>query len=221
MSVHTGTASPDANTPVRIEVWSDYVCPFCVLAEPVLDEVREVYGHEVEIEWRAYELRPDPVPTLDPDGEYLHTIWARSVYPMAEQRGMTLRLPPVQPRSRLAHEAERFARAEGHGDAMRSALFRAFFEDGRDIGRIDVLVDIAREVGVDADGLRRALDDGTHAEAVIEDRKLAEEIGIHGVPAMLVAREGAPLSEAVLVSGAQPFDMLRRAIETAREPSPH
>lgn len=208
----------DANAPLRIEVWSDYVCPFCVLEEPVLDQVREVYGDGVEIEWRAYELRPDPVPTLDPDGEYLHSIWARAVYPMAEQRGMPLRLPPVQPRSRLAHEAERFARAAGHGDAMRRALFRAFFEDGRDIGRVDELVDIARGVGVDGDALRDALERGEYAGAVVADRRMAEEIGIQGVPAMLVAREGAPLSQAVLVSGAQPFETLRRAIETARDP---
>lgn len=203
---------------MRIEVWSDYVCPFCVLEEPVLDQVREAYGADVEIEWRAYELRPEPVPTLDPDGEYLHSIWARAVYPMAEQRGMPLRLPPVQPRSRLAHEAERFARAAGLGDPMRRALFRAFFEDGRDIGCIEVLMDIAREVGVDADGLRHALDRGEYTDAVVDDRRLAEEIGIHGVPALLVARDGAPLSQAVLVSGAQPFDTVRRAIETAREP---
>ncbi|MFC0679689.1 DsbA family protein [Lysobacter korlensis] len=220
MSTQTDSVAAGANAPVRIEVWSDYVCPFCVLEEPVLDQVREVYGDDVEIEWRAYELRPDPVPTLDPDGDYLHSIWARAVYPMADQRGMTLRLPPVQPRSRLAHEAERFAREAGHGDAMRRALFRAFFEDGRDIGRLEVLEDIAREVGLDADALRHALDEGTHAGAVVADRRMAEEIGIHGVPAMLVARDGAPLSEAVLVSGAQPFETLRKAIETARDPSP-
>jgi predicted DsbA family dithiol-disulfide isomerase len=58
---------------VRITVWSDYVCPFCYLEEPVLDRIREEYGERVEVEWRVFKLRPEPVPTLDPDGEYLHS----------------------------------------------------------------------------------------------------------------------------------------------------
>ncbi|MDQ3309649.1 MAG: DsbA family protein, partial [Gemmatimonadota bacterium] len=64
-----------ANDQVRITVWSDYVCPFCYLEEPVLDRIREEYGNRLEVEWKAFELRPDPVPTLDPAGEYLRTTW--------------------------------------------------------------------------------------------------------------------------------------------------
>ena len=60
---------------------------------------------EVEIIWRAFELRPEPVPTLDPKGDYLERVWGSSVYPLAERLGMTMKLPPLQPRSRLAHEA--------------------------------------------------------------------------------------------------------------------
>ena len=89
---------------VRLLVWSDYVCPFCYLEVPVLDAVREHYGDRVVLDWRAFELRPEPEPTLDPDGAYLHRAWGQSVYPLAEQRGMTLRLPPVQPRSRKAFQ---------------------------------------------------------------------------------------------------------------------
>jgi predicted DsbA family dithiol-disulfide isomerase len=203
-------------TPVEIHVWSDYVCPFCMLEEPVLDEVAATYGDDVAIRWRAYELRPDPVPTLEPDGEYLRTTWARAVYPMAEQRDLPLRLPPVQPRSRLAHEAERFAREHGHGDAMRRALFRAFFVDGRDIGDVDVLLEVARGAGVDADGLRTALDTGRYTDAVHADQLEAGSIGIHGVPAMLIGRAGAPVSQSLLVSGAQPFEAVRSAIESLR-----
>ena len=79
----------------------------------------------VRVEWRAFELRPDPVPTLDPDGAYLHRVWNQSVYPMARERGLTLRLPPVQPRSRKAHEATAFARSAGRADATAEALFGA------------------------------------------------------------------------------------------------
>ncbi len=87
----------------------------------------------LEIVWRAFELRPDPVPTLDPNGEYLHRVWNSSVYPMAENLGMTMKLPPVQPRSRLAHGAAQWARSEGRFEEMNAEIFRAFFERGEDI----------------------------------------------------------------------------------------
>ncbi len=76
---------------IAIDIWSDYVCPFCYLELPLIDRLKEEFGAQLNITWRAFELRPDPVPTLDPNGEYLHDIWGRSVYPMAEQRRMTLR----------------------------------------------------------------------------------------------------------------------------------
>jgi predicted DsbA family dithiol-disulfide isomerase len=110
----------------RITVFSDYVCPFCYLEEPDLARVRERFGDMVGVDWRAYELRPDPIPTLDPDGEYQHRVWNASVYPMARSLGMTLRLPPVQPRSRKALEAAEFARERSRQGAMHNALFRGF-----------------------------------------------------------------------------------------------
>ena len=79
-------ATPDAA--LRIDVWSDYVCPFCYLELPVLEAVAAEFGGAVQVHWRAFELRPDPVPTLDPAGEYLRTTWDRAVYPMAAERGI-------------------------------------------------------------------------------------------------------------------------------------
>jgi predicted DsbA family dithiol-disulfide isomerase len=202
------------HTEFRIDVWSDFVCPFCVLEEPVLDALKDEHGDRLEIAWRAYELRPDPVPTLDPDGAYLHDIWGRAVYPMAADRGMPLRLPPVQPRSRLAHEAARHATLQGRGDAMRRAVFRAFFEDGRDIGDIDVLVELGATQGLDAAALRDALERGTHTAAVLDDEREAQALGLRGVPALLVRRIDGD-APAVLVSGAQPLDVLRQALMQA------
>lgn len=106
---------------IQITVWSDYVCPFCYLEEPVLTRIRQDYGETVDLQWRAFELRPAPAPTLDPNGEYLRTVWDQAVYPMARQRGMTLRLPPVQPRSRRAFELAEFARANGRFDDVHRA----------------------------------------------------------------------------------------------------
>jgi predicted DsbA family dithiol-disulfide isomerase len=200
---------------VRITVWSDYVCPFCYLEEPVLEQIREEFGDQVEIEWRAFELRPEPVPTLDPDGEYLHTTWNASVYPMAERRGMTLRLPPVQPRSRKALEAAEFAREQGRFEEMHHALFRAFFEDGRDLDDLEALLDVGSGAGLDRDRLHAALEQGRYTNRVLQDERLAQEVGISGVPALLVGPADAPLEEAEMVMGAQPYERVRAAVERA------
>lgn len=201
---------------VRITVFSDYVCPFCYLEEPDLVRVREAYGDRVEVDWRAYELRPDPVPTLDPDGEYLHRVWNASVYPMARSLGMTLRLPPVQPRSRKALEAAEFAREKGVYDRMHTALFRAFFEEGRDIGEVEVLLEVGDSADLDTEELRTALEEGRYTEKVIGDEELARKLGVDSVPTMFVARDGAPLSLGERITGAQPYGgRIEAAVERA------
>lgn len=196
-----------------IDVWSDYVCPFCYLEEPVLDRLARESDHKIEINWRAFELRPEPVPTLDPRGEYLTDIWERAVYPMAHDRGMNLQLPPIQPRSRLALEAAEFAKANSEFAQMHSAIFKAFFEEGRDIGDLETIVQIGQSIEVDTDALRKALVRGEFRARVLENERLAMRLGISGVPAILIRREGEPIESAVHVSGAQPYEQLRAALE--------
>lgn len=200
-------------SPVRILVWSDYVCPFCYLELPVLDEIEREFGEQVQIEWRAFELRPEPVPTLDPDGEYLHRVWGQSVYPMAAERSLTLRLPPVQPRSRKAFEAAALARDAGQFDPMHRALFRAFFEDGRDLADPMVLLDVGQSVGLDEGALQEGLQSDRYTSEVRESQRQAQELGISGVPALVVA--GA--DQAYLLSGAQPLETVRRVVMKAAD----
>ncbi len=192
-----------AKAGARVTIFSDYVCPFCYLEEPDLARVREEYGEAVEVGWRAYELRPDPIPTLDPDGEYLHRVWNASVYPMAKSLGMTLRLPPVQPRSRKALEAAEYAREEGKFDEMHTALFRAFFEDGKDIGTEETLLEVGASVGLDRDKLRAALEEKRYRDKVLDDEHLARRLGVGSVPTMLVGLAGEPLQNAEMITGAQ------------------
>lgn len=68
-----------------MKVWIDFVCPFCLLAESVIQKAIE--GVDVDIQWMPFELREYPTPTLRPEDEYLPSIWRRSVYPMAELLG--------------------------------------------------------------------------------------------------------------------------------------
>ncbi len=209
------------NGRVRITVFSDYVCPFCYLEEPDLARVREGYGAEVEVDWRAYELRPHPIPTLDPDGDYLHRVWNASVYPMARSLGMTLLLPPVQPRSRKAHEAAEYAREEGRFEEMHFALFKAFFEDGKDIGDEEVLLEICESVGLRCEGLRVALREDRYAQKVISDEELSRRLGVTSVPTMFVGLAGEPLEEGEAISGAQHYGgRLESAIERALSRAP-
>ena len=93
----------------------------------------------VELIWRAFELRPEPVPLPEPKGEYLQRVWSTSVYPLAESLRVTMKMPPVKPRSRLTHEASHWARAQGRFEDYHDEIFRAYFERGEDIGEMDVL----------------------------------------------------------------------------------
>jgi len=201
---------------ICIRVWSDYVCPFCYLEEPILDRLQQAYPEQVKIEWRAFELRPDPVPTLEPNGEYLRTAWQHSVYPMAENRGMTLRLPPVQPRSRKALEAAEFARTKKRFATMHHALFEGFFAEGLDIGDLNVLLNIGTQVGLNREELRIALETNQFTPQVLEDETLAHQLGITGVPTMLIGFCDQPLERAVRVSGAQSEELLQAAVERVR-----
>ena len=162
----------------------------------------------IEIIWRAFELRPEPVPTLPPGGEYLHRVWNSSVYPMAESLGITMKLPPVQPRSRLAHEAAQWARMQGEFEAMNAEIFRAFFERGENIGETEVLISLAAKLDLEIDSLRQALEDKKFETSVVADEREAEIIGLSGVPAFVANRKYA-------LSGVQPLKNLRMLVRRA------
>jgi predicted DsbA family dithiol-disulfide isomerase len=179
------------------------------LAEPA---VHELAGIEpgVEIVWRAFELRPEPVPTLDPKGDYLERVWQSSVYPMAERLGMKMVLPPLQPRTRLAHEAAHWARSQGRFDDYHAEIFRAFFERGQDISDKDVLVKFALELGLPGDSLKLALETNEFQPSVLEDEQEAAALGVSGVPAFVANRNAA-------LSGVQPVENLKQLVEHVRE----
>jgi predicted DsbA family dithiol-disulfide isomerase len=200
------------NPKVTIDIWGDYVCPFCYLEMPITDRLQTHFEEDILIEWHAFELRPDPVPSLNPDGEYLHRVWGESVYPMAEDRGLKLKLPPVQPRSRKAFEATAFARDQDMATLMHRAIFHSFFAEGRNIGSIDVLVDIGSNLGLDADQLQAALVGNLHTARVLKDEAMAEQLGITAVPTMLIRRADEPIENAARVSGAVAYEPIHDVV---------
>ncbi|MDQ3750194.1 MAG: DsbA family protein [Acidobacteriota bacterium] len=177
------------------------------MAEPAIHELAKSEP-TVEIVWRAFELRPDPVPTLPPNGEYLLRVWNSSVYPMAESLGIKMKLPPAQPRSRLAHEAAHWARTQGKFEAMNAVIFRAFFERGENIGEVEVLVSLASKLDLEIDSLCGALESREFEKSVIADEQEAEMLGLSGVPAFVANRKFA-------LSGVQSFESLKILVERA------
>lgn len=127
---------------------------------------------------------------------------------MAESMGIPIKLPPVQPRSRLAHEAAHWARTLGKFEAINAEIFRAFFERGENIGEIEVLVSLASKLDLEIDSLRRALESREFEKSIITDEREAEQLGLSGVPAFVANRKFA-------LSGVQPFENLKMLVERA------
>jgi predicted DsbA family dithiol-disulfide isomerase len=136
-----------------------------------------------------FELRPEPHPTLRPEGEYLQRAWQQSVYPIARRMGVPIQLPPIspQPHSHLAFEGFQYAKEHGTGNEYNRRVLEAFFVEGRDIGDVGVLTEVAGEVGLDktefTEALRSRKYRDTHQRAL---RHSYEEAGVTGVPMFVI-----------------------------------
>ncbi len=172
---------------VKIKVYSDYVCPFCFLAEQPLEAA--IKGKDVEVEWMPYELRPFPTETLKPEGSYLQSTWRQSVYPMAERMGVNIVLPKVspQPYTHLAFEGYQYAKENGKGNEYNKRILKAFFQEEQDIGDINILTKLAGEVNLNTDEYRSALETRkyreTHQKALQHAYKEAD---ISAVPTFII-----------------------------------
>ena len=174
---------------LKVQVFSDYVCPFCFLAEGPLNEAVKRVGDAVEVEWMPFELRPYPMPTLKPEGDYLKTNWRDSGYPMAERLGVPIILPRVspQPYTRLAFEGALEARAQGKVDVYNHRMFTAFFQDELDIGNADVLSGCAKEIGLDEKKFRAALNNRSHSYTCEEQLQIGRDVlEINSVPTFVI-----------------------------------
>jgi len=156
-----------------------------------------------------FELHPAPTPTRRPEDNYLQTAWKERIYPMAEKLGVYMKLPTVSPYpyTNLAFQGLEFAKDHGKADEYNDAVFRAFFQQSRDIGRIDVLADIAKEVGLDPEQFRAALEQGTYRDRVQQLLRTAyEQVGVTAVPTMIIGRQR--------LEGLYPAETMRQVIES-------
>jgi len=195
--------------PVRLEVWSDYLCPWCHLADHRLGLLAESFGPDLELTFKSYLLRPRPGERdLEKFMRYTQG-WMR---PAGEPDAPAFRVwettegPPSH--SVPAHLVAKAAARLGPEafDAIHRRLLRAYFEDNRDISATGTLRAIWEEAGLPAAGFEAAADPGLLEETARQhDEALA--LGVTGVPAVRVAGTDA------VVSGAQPLASYRRWIE--------
>jgi predicted DsbA family dithiol-disulfide isomerase len=183
-------------------LFADFACPYSYVTEAMLWRLED--EGRVQPAYRAFELYPAPAP-LPADAD---VGWMDALRSIAGEMGVTLRAPLPPVRTRKAHEAAAFAESKGLARAMRQALYAAWFTERRDIGRIDVLAEIAGEVGLDRSEAKVVLDVDTFSVQVRAQDAGARRSGITGVPALAVG-EGAELR---LLVGARPFAELRAEI---------
>lgn len=177
------------------------------MAEFPLQEV--IDESNARIEWKPFELRPEPQQRLRPEGEYLQTTWENSVLPLAEKMDVEMHLPDVspQPYTHLAHEGFQFAREQNLSHDYNWAVFGAFFQEGQDIGNIDVLTDIAATLGLDEKAFNQALNQRTYRDKHQEELEYARQNKIQAVPTFLV--------NGTRLQGLVSKNELRRAIDHA------
>ena len=214
----------DAETDSRpeeevITVYSDYVCPFCYLGRQSLDNFQETREVELQIDWRPFDLRSgkrNPDGSIDHDADdgkddAYYEQARENVRRLQEQYGadeMELDLAtdvdslPAQLVSVAIREREGYERWLDFDEAV----FAALWEAGRDIGSEDVLVDLATDVGVDAD-VRETLADDDRRSALREQFRAASQRGVTGVPTFVYDGHAA--------RGAVPPEQLERLVEGA------
>jgi predicted DsbA family dithiol-disulfide isomerase len=214
---------------LSIAVFSDVICPWCYLGkrrlERALDqlEMRE----STKVAWLPFELNPDmPRDGMERTAYRTAKFGAQRsaeldqhMTALGREEGVSFAFDRQQrtPNTRRAHMLIARAAQAGLADHVVDALFRAYFEEGRDIGSIDVLVDIAARSGLPGAAAQQALEDAALRELVLDLERQAGEIGIAGVPFFIVDGSWA-------VSGAQPtaqwISALRDAMSRKRGAGP-
>jgi predicted DsbA family dithiol-disulfide isomerase len=206
---------------MKVDVWSDVICPWCWLGKARLEKaIASFEGEEVEVVFRSFELDPRTPKDLDvPTDEMLAKKFGvgrpqidamhERLRGLGQADGIDFHFERARTSNTFdAHQLLQLARAQGKQRAMSDRLFRANFAEGVRVGSRPELVRLASEVGLDGADVRAALEEERFAPAVREDEAQARAFGITGVPFFL-------LDGKLAVSGAQSVDVLRQALQQA------
>jgi predicted DsbA family dithiol-disulfide isomerase len=203
---------------MKIEIWSDIVCPFCYIGKRHLEEAIAKTGKSVEIEWKSFQLDPT-VTSEDSGGSVVEHLAAKKgmsieqvngmmshVESMANQAGLDMKLRTSFVMNTFhAHRVLHFAKSIGKGSELKEAFLKAHFTDNVNLNEEANLIRVAVSVGLKEEDVLRVLYSNEFEEAVNEDAYTAQQFGARGVPFFVFNRESA-------VSGAQPVDVFEKIL---------
>jgi len=209
--------APTLNEPVRLEVFSDYTCPWCYVGWARLEKALAALRDDVSVvvEWRPFEIHAEvPIEGMPvEDLPYAPDAWARmqeALRASAAEEGLDVGKRPKVSNTHRALAAGSYAQETepDHFPAFHERLFKGYFAEGRDLGDAAVVDDLAADAGLDVDAMREALDDGRYEAALAAASNDARMMGITGTPTFVFDRS-------IATSGAQPVEVLLRAFEAA------
>lgn len=210
---------------IRLDILSDPICPWCYIGKARLDRALEARPeHPFLIEWHPFQLNPEMPPEGMDRAAYLEAKFggregAVRVYTQiaehAEQAGVEINFDKIRrtPNTLDAHRLIHWAGLEGRQTTVVSALFRAYFREGRDIGDAGTLADIAAEAGLDRAMVAHLLATDADRDDIIARDRHARERGVTAVPTFIIGNRH-------VVQGAQPSQLWLDVIdELAERPS--
>lgn len=209
---------------MKVEIWSDVVCPWCYVGKRRFESALAGFAHRdaVELVWRSFELDAGAPPSDEVAGSYAERLAAKyggglgqaqqmidSMTTTAAAEGLDFRFDLARPGNTFdAHRLLHLALAHGLQDALKERLDRGTFTEGLPVSDHAALTDLAVEVGLPDAEVRDVLATDRYADAVRADEAQARAYGISGVPFFVVdGRYG--------ISGAQPAEVVRQALEQA------
>ncbi|NGM62348.1 DsbA family oxidoreductase [Sphingobacterium sp. SGG-5] len=196
---------------MKIEIWSDVMCPFCYIGKRNFETALEQFvdKNHVEVIWKSFQLDPS-IPEVAEESQEDYLIKRKGmgreqvkemlayVTQTAKHVGLDYNLDKsVMVNSRKAHQLIQFAKTKGLGDQAEERLFQAFFTEGKNIAELETLTQLGKDIGLDESELQKAFTDTTYNEAMERDIQEARNLGVTGVPFFVFDRKYA-------VSGAQP-----------------
>ncbi len=186
-----------------LDVISDPICPWCYIGKVKLDRALVQRPEtDLDIFWRPYQLNPDmPAEGMD-RMTYLETKFggperAKTIYGQIENAavaaGLNVDFSKIKrtPNTFDAHRLIRWARSTGHQQAVVDSLFVRYFEQGEDIGDRDLLLEVARQVGMDQALLVRLYDEDADRDLLTNEEALARQMGVSGVPTFILSEKFA------------------------------
>jgi predicted DsbA family dithiol-disulfide isomerase len=209
------------NGVMRIDIWSDYICPFCTVGERHLNLALEEFAgrDDVEIVWRSFQLDPEaPHESTGNALDYLTRVKGMSEEQVvAMNDGLAARAAQVgldfnwreshMVNTMTAHRLGVLAREDGLGVEWDELVKLAYFTQGRNIADHDELRSLAAEVGLRPQDVESVLaDESAYSQEVMADIAEARRIGVQGVPFFV-------FDGRLAVSGAQPVEVFTRALE--------